>query len=416
MKAGEILTRETLFANWRNRWFGESEFVMGSTKVLLLLGLMMATFITMVGGNPKHDAYGFRNWSNGNFVHSYYADGATGVFLSVCISVRYAAFTIGGPDTISLAAGEIQNPRKTIPRVSKMIINRILFFYIFGILVVGIICNSRDERLLGAIDSGDAGAAASPWVLGLLGHGISGFLPGLINFLILLSGWSCGNAFLYSSSRTLYSLAQDGQAPKIFLRCTKSGVPWVCVTAVTLICLLSFLVASNEASEVFSWFLELTTVSLVVNFTCMSWVFVGWRRALKAQGIRQISTSKKSWLASLLDRDNNVESVTRMETVIFPYIAPGASWTPCLCMVLGSIISLFIGFDIFSPWSTKGFITSYFGLGWFIGMFVFWKIYKRTSFVDPGSVDIYADESKRLMMSAASGKKVCRRSIVMESL
>ncbi|KAI8243345.1 Proline-specific permease [Colletotrichum sp. SAR 10_99] len=169
------------------KWFGESEFVMGSTKVLLLLGLMMATFITMVGGNPKHDAYGFRNWSNGDFVHSYYADGATGIFLSVCISVRYAAFTIGGPDTISLAAGEIQNPRKTIPRVSKMIINRILFFYIFGILAVGIICNSRDERLLGAIDSGDAGAAASPWVLGLLSHGISGFLPGLINFLILLS-------------------------------------------------------------------------------------------------------------------------------------------------------------------------------------------------------------------------------------
>ncbi|KAJ0285725.1 hypothetical protein CBS470a_006245 [Colletotrichum nupharicola] len=147
------------------KWFGESEFVMGSTKVLLLLGLMMATFITMVGGNPKHDAYGFRNWSNGNFVHAYYADGATGVFLSVCIS----------------------SPRKTIPRISKMIINRILFFYIFGILAVGIICNSRDERLLGAIDSGDAGAAASPWVLGLLSHGISGFLPGLINFLILLS-------------------------------------------------------------------------------------------------------------------------------------------------------------------------------------------------------------------------------------
>ncbi|KAE9582868.1 hypothetical protein CGMCC3_g1185 [Colletotrichum fructicola] len=377
------------------KWFGESEFVMGSTKVLLLLGLMMATFITMVGGNPKHDAYGFRNWSNGNFVHSYYADGATGVFLSVCICVRYAAFTIGGPDTISLAAGEIQNPRKTIPRVSKMIINRILFFYIFGILAVGIICNSRDERLLGAIDSGDAGAAASPWVLGLLSHGISGFLPGLINFLILLSGWSCGNAFLYSSSRTLYSLAQDGQAPKIFLRCTKSGVPWVCVTAVTLISLLSFLVASNEASEVFSWFLELTTVSLVVNFTCMSWVFLDWRRALKAQGIRQISTSKKIWLASLLDRDNSAESVTQTETVIFPYIAPGASWTPYLCMILGSIISLFIGFDIVSPWSTKGFITSYFGLGWFVGMFVFWKIYKRTSFVDPGSVDIYADGRKQ---------------------
>lgn len=43
---------------------------MGSTKVLLLLGLMMATFVTMVGRNPRHDAYGFRNWSNGEFMHA----------------------------------------------------------------------------------------------------------------------------------------------------------------------------------------------------------------------------------------------------------------------------------------------------------------------------------------------------------
>ena len=31
-------------------------------KVFLMLGLMMYTFITMVGGNPDNDAYGFRYW------------------------------------------------------------------------------------------------------------------------------------------------------------------------------------------------------------------------------------------------------------------------------------------------------------------------------------------------------------------
>lgn len=62
------------------RWYGESEFFFASCKVILLVGLMMITFVTMVGGNPKHDAYGFRNWTNGNAMHSYYADGATGRF------------------------------------------------------------------------------------------------------------------------------------------------------------------------------------------------------------------------------------------------------------------------------------------------------------------------------------------------
>ncbi|KAH7152740.1 amino acid permease-domain-containing protein [Dactylonectria macrodidyma] len=376
------------------KWYGEAEFVMGSTKILLLLGLMLATFITMVGGNPHHDAYGFRNWGGGNLAHPYYTEGATGYFLSICISVRYAVFTLGGPDIISLAAGEIRNPRRTIPKVAKLIVARILFFYIVGVLAVGILCNSRDPRLLGAIESGEAGAAASPWVLGLINLDIKGFLPSLINALILLSGLSCGNAFLYSSSRTLYSLAQDGQAPKIFLKCTKVGVPWVCVTAVTIISLMSFLVASNSASEVFSWFLDLTTVALVVNFTAMSWVFIGWSRALKAQGIvRQgVNTlNGKSWIPFL---KGNSE-VQPADGIIFPYTARGASWSPYLCLVLGSVISIFIGFDVFNPWSLKGFVTSYFGLAWFLFMFVLWKVVKGTKFVDPTTVDIYADGRKQ---------------------
>jgi amino acid transporter len=367
----------------------------GSTKILLILGLIMATFITMVGGNPRNDAYGFRNWKNGDMVHAYYAEGSTGVFLSICICVRYAVFTIGGPDIISLSAGEIRNPRKTIPQVAKLIVGRILFFYIVGILAVGIICNSRDDRLLGAIENGEPGAAASPWVLGLLNLGITGFLPGFINFLILLSGWSCGNAYMYSSSRTLYSLAQDGQAPKIFLKCTKSGVPWVCVTAVTAISLLSFLVASNSASEVFSWFLDLTTVALVVNFTAMTWVFIGWRRALKAQGIvRQGENTfkKSSW--NMLKNERNTDRQPA-SGIVFPFTAPCASWTPYLCLFIGCSTSIFIGFDIFKPWSLKGFITSYFGLAWFTVMFVFWKVFKRSKFVNPGEVDIFAAGKKQ---------------------
>jgi amino acid transporter len=37
----------------------------------------------MVGGNPKHDAYGFRAWTDGNAMHPYYAEGATGRLLGI---------------------------------------------------------------------------------------------------------------------------------------------------------------------------------------------------------------------------------------------------------------------------------------------------------------------------------------------
>lgn len=46
------------------KWYGESEFWLSSGKLLLIIMLFCFTFITMVGGNPKHDAYGFRYWKD----------------------------------------------------------------------------------------------------------------------------------------------------------------------------------------------------------------------------------------------------------------------------------------------------------------------------------------------------------------
>lgn len=63
------------------KWYGEAEFIAASTKILLLIGLLFFTFITMVGGNPKHDVYGFRYWKGGLAMHEYYSTGPTGRFL-----------------------------------------------------------------------------------------------------------------------------------------------------------------------------------------------------------------------------------------------------------------------------------------------------------------------------------------------
>lgn len=354
------------FSNIKCRWYGESEFIMASTKVILLIGLILLTFITMVGGNPKHDAYGFRYWKRGNAMHPYYTGGATGRFLGFWSVVRYAAFTVAGPDLISLAAGEIQNPRHTIPRVARLVFYRLVGFYVIGVLCVGIICSSRDSRLLGALKNGDAGAAASPWVIGIENLGIHG-LPGLINLVIMLSGWSCGNAYLYSSSRTLYSLARDGQAPKFLMKCTEAGIPVYCVAAVSLISCITYLVASDSAVTVFFWFVSLTTIALVATYVGMLWTFVAWDRALKAQGV-----------------DRNT----------LPYKAPWAPYSAYFAIAFGCTIMLFIGFDVFVPWDTQGFVTSYFGLAFGVVMFCFWKIFKRTRFTAAKTCDIYSGKAE----------------------
>ena len=53
--------------------------------------------------------------------------------------------------------------------------------------------------------------------------------PHIINACIFSSAFSSGNTILFGASRLLYGLALRGQAPKIFTRCTKDGLPFLAV-------------------------------------------------------------------------------------------------------------------------------------------------------------------------------------------
>ncbi|GJN80026.1 hypothetical protein PLIIFM63780_003550 [Purpureocillium lilacinum] len=363
------------------KWYGEAEFLMASTKLLLLLFLILLTLVTMCGGNPRHDAYGFRHWTGGLAMQPYRVEHpvALGRFLGWWKATIYAGFTISGPDMMALAAGEIQNPRRTIPRMARLIFYRLVGFYVVGVLAVGVICSSRDERLMGAVEGGSdsVGAAASPWVIGIQNLGIGG-LPDMINAFILLSGWSCGNAYLYASSRTLYGLARDGQAPRIFLRCTASGVPVYCVLAVSLVTCITFLVSSTSAVSVFYWFVDLTTTGLIATYTAMLVVYLGWYRARRAQaGDSSPGGSAHPAHPSRL-----------------PYVAPFGPWPACGALALGCTALLFIGFDAFGPFSAQAFVTSYFCLPYSAGLFIFWKVWRRTRLVSPREADLLAGKAE----------------------
>jgi amino acid transporter len=126
---------------------------------------------------------------------------------------------------------------------------RLAIFYGLGSLAIGVIVPRTNKRLL----SPSSNAAASPFVIGIQLAGIH-VLNHIINAAILTSAWSAGNAFVYSGSRVLYSMALNGQAPWVFKYTTKRGVPWAAVLFTWLIGCLAFLNVSNSGANVFAWF------------------------------------------------------------------------------------------------------------------------------------------------------------------
>ncbi|KAF4460826.1 amino acid permease [Fusarium albosuccineum] len=346
------------------QWYGETEFWAALGKVLLIVGLIIFTFIVMVGGNPQKDAFGFTYWKNpGSFAELYY-EGALGRWLGFLQCLIQASFAIAGPDYVSMAAGEAENPRKVMPRAFNAVFYRLTAFFVLGSLCVGILVPYDDKEMSEAFSSGKPGAAASPYVVAMNRLGIN-VLPHIVNAMVLLSAFSAGNSYVYCASRSLYGLALEGKAPRFMTTCTRTGVPIYCVVFVLLIALLSFLQLSNNTAIVLEWFVSLVTASQLINFSCICVTYLCFRRALKAQGI---------------SRDS------------LPYKArcmPFAAYYG----LAGTFIMTFVGgYTVFLPfegyWNVPDFLFSYTSIGLFPVLYIGWKLIHRTKIHKPEEVDL----------------------------
>ena len=264
--------------------------------------------------------------------------GDLGRFIGLFNVLINAAFSYGGVEMVAVAAGEAENPRKNIPKAVRRVFWRILFFYVLGSLAIGVLVRSDDPDLMRAADSSsdEKDAASSPWVIAVYRAGVP-VLPSIINAVILTSASSSANAFLYTGSRYLYALAQNRQAPRFLLTCSRSGVPYYCVGITASISLLTFLSCTSGSSVVFQWFQNLTTIATLFTWFSICIAYIQFRRALIAQGV---------------DRNHLVfKSRFQPYTVYF-----------ALCFWV--MIILFNGFPVFMSgyWDVKKFITAYIGI------------------------------------------------------
>ncbi|KAH7228408.1 amino acid permease-domain-containing protein [Fusarium solani] len=344
-------------------WFGEVEFWMSLGKVLLLASVFFFTFVTMVGGNPRHDAYGFRYWNNPGSFLEYGDTGSVGRFRGFLACFYNAAFVVVGPESISAIAGEARNPRYTIKNAFKSMYLRFFLFFVGSALCIGIVISAKDPKLVAIVEgTSDAGssAAGSPYVIAASNLGISTF-PSMINALLLTSIVSAGNNYVFAASRGLYAMAERGFAPKFLLKVTKSGVPLYCLGFTIIFCAIAFLQLSSSTVEVYNWLISLTTAAGLVTFLTMTITYIFFYRALKAQGI---------------DRRT------------LPYCGWGQPYMAYAATALLTIVILTFGYETFMPWSVSSFFINYTFLLLAFLTFGFWKILKGTKFVKPHEADL----------------------------
>ncbi|KAH7909949.1 amino acid permease/ SLC12A domain-containing protein [Hygrophoropsis aurantiaca] len=342
------------------QYFAEAEFFFSLIKITMITGLILLGVILDIepGNGPNGGRLGFHYWKNpGVFNGSGLEPKHLNLdrFLGVVSVLVQAAFSYQSMELVAVAASETQNPRRNIAKAVRRVFYRIFIFYILGLLITGLLVPYNDPSLLHTSGT----AADSPYVLAMTRAGIK-ILPGIINAGIMTSAFSASNSFLFCASRVLYGLALRGQAPRIFARCTKNGLPIVAVLCSAAPSFLALMSVSNGAETIFTWFVSLTTVGGFFGWASMNLTYLFFYRGLKAQGIDR----KKLYYWSSLQ----------------PYLSIwGFTWC--------TILILINGFEVFWNFTAAKFITSYINLPIFFSLFMFWKITKKTKVRKPAEMD-----------------------------
>ncbi|SJL17266.1 related to carnitine transport protein [Armillaria ostoyae] len=356
------------------RFYGESEFWLAIGKIFLAFGLFLFTFVTMLGGNPLHDRFGFRSWDSskvpGTPFVEYQKTGSAGRFLGFLSCLIQASFTICGPEFVSMTAGEAEIPRTTLPRTFKGVYMRLTTFFILGAFSVGILLPYSDPNLQLALSDPKPGAGSSPYVIAMQNMNIP-VLPHIVNALIMLSIFSAGNSYFFCSSRTLYGMALQRRLPGFLTKCTRNGVPIYCVGVTMLVSLLAFLQVSNGTAKVLEWFVSLTTATQVINYAFITFTYLRFYYALKAQGIPRSS---------------------------LPFRGPLQPFCAYYAFMFTLIMPFALGYSVFLPdnWDTATFFFSYTIIGVLPILFVIWKVLHRTRLLRPTEVTFFEEERRMI--------------------
>lgn len=331
---------------------------MSLVKALVVCALILVCFIIALGGGPDHVRRGFYYWKDPGAFNEYLADGDTGRFLGLWASIVQATFAYLGTELVGVAFGETPNPRKNVPRAVRQTLGRICFFYIAGVITLGMAVPYDNPRLISA--SGTSGAA-SPFVIAAELAGIPK-LDSIINGFLLVFTISAANSDIYLASRTIWGLAQAGQAPAIFGKANKNGVPVAAVAFSSLWIVLGFMNATTSATKVFGYFVSLVTVFGALNWISILVSYHYMLQGMKAQGIPR--------------------SVMPYRNILLP-------WGAYVAFLITVLVIVFNGFTAFMPtFSVAKFLTSYIGIPVYVINILWWKIFKKTKMVKPEEMDL----------------------------
>lgn len=231
--------------------FGEFEFWASVLKVtaiivFLVVGLVVVVLSLDVGGHRA----GVQNlWSNPG---GFWPTGDGFAWYGPIIVMSGVVFAYAAIEMVGIAAGEMEDPKREVPKAVNAVIVRIAVFYCGALLLL--VCILPTSEFTPGI---------SPFVT-VFGRMGMPWMANVIQAILIVAAMSSLNSGLYTTGRVLRSLGMAKQAPGFTLKMSQSGVPWagIVMTAVVYVFGSILNAVSPDAFEI-----ALEAASIAVVFT-----------------------------------------------------------------------------------------------------------------------------------------------------
>lgn len=253
--------------------YGEFEFWFASTKVVAIIVFILVTAAYATGVTSPSGSTFANLTAHGGFAPM----GVTAIFAGVATTI----FSLCGAEIATLAAAESEEGAKTIARMTLSVSARILIFFVLSIfLIVSIVPWT-------AIEAGTSPFAHTLRQMGYPGADL------IMEAIVLVAVLSCLNSGIYITSRAMFGLARNGDAPQSCVRLSGARVPARAILIASLFSYAALAASVLSPDRVFNFLVTSSGAIMLFIYMLIAWAQLRLRAQFEAEAPERLQV--KMW-------------------------------------------------------------------------------------------------------------------------
>jgi GABA permease len=256
------------------RSYGEVEFWFASIKVAAIVAFILVTGAHVLGLGAAPGP---------GLAHLVDAGGFAPLgALSALAGVATVIFSLTGAEITTVAAVESKAPARAIAAMTTTLSLRVLLFYVVSIFLI--LCTVSWTTIV---------PGTSPFVAALVEVGVPAAAT-IMNIVVLVAVLSCLNSGLYVTSRVLFALARNGDAPQTLVALSRRKVPVRAILTGSAFGYAALIASVVSPSGVFSFLVNASGAAMLILYLTIGAAQIRHRGGLSPSQVEGLAV--RMWL------------------------------------------------------------------------------------------------------------------------